>query len=328
MRILKNKDIKTNILKKLNVGIIGFGNQARAQALNLKDSNIKVTIGLRKDSESISLAKDEGFNVVLIRELVISSDLICILIPDENIQSLFDEIKSELRSNQTLLFSHGYAVHFKEIKIPKNINVILVAPSGSGKMVREKFINDSGVPNLIAINQDLSGKSRDIALEYSRAIGGGRVGIIESSFEEEVVSDLFGEQVLLTGGIPTLIRESFKVLLEHGCRPEVAWLVCYYEVKSIVDSFHDIGLDSLNSIISNIAEYGGYTRGKKIINDTSISNMNEIIDSIKNGKFNKEWNEEIASKFKNLDMSRKKVKKETINEVTSKMLESIKNKKS
>ena len=328
MKILTNKNIKTRILNEMNIGIIGYGNQARAQALNLKDSNIKVTIGLRKDSLSTSLAIEDGFNVVLIRELVISSDLICILIPDENIQSLFDEIKSELKINQTILFSHGYAVHFKEIEIPNYINVILVAPSGSGKMVREKFVNNSGVPNLIAVEQDHSGQSRDIALEYSRAIGGGRVGIIESTFEEEVVTDLFGEQVLLTGGIPVLIRESFKVLLNKGYRPEVAWLVCYYEVKSIVDSFHDIGLDSLNSIISNIAEYGGYTRGKKIINETSIKNMNEIIDSIKSGEFTKEWNREIDSKFKILDENRKKNKKEVINEVTSIMLESINNKKS
>ena len=328
MKILTNKNIKTRILNEMNIGIIGYGNQARAQALNLKDSNIKVTIGLRKDSLSTSLAIEDGFNVVLIRELVISSDLICILIPDENIQSLFDEIKSELKINQTILFSHGYAVHFKEIEIPNYINVILVAPSGSGKMVREKFVNNSGVPNLIAVEQDHSGQSRDIALEYSRAIGGGRVGIIESTFEEEVVTDLFGEQVLLTGGIPELIRESFKVLLNKGYRPEVAWLVCYYEVKSIVDSFHDIGLDSLNSIISNIAEYGGYTRGKKIINETSIKNMNEIINSIKSGEFTKEWNREIDSKFKILDENRKKNKKEVINEVTSIMLESINNKKS
>ena len=328
MKILTNKNIKTRILNEMNIGIIGYGNQARAQALNLKESNIKVTIGLRKDSLSTSLAIEDGFNVVLIRELVTSSDLICILIPDENIQSLFDEIKSELKINQTILFSHGYAVHFKEIEIPNYINVILVAPSGSGKMVREKFVNNSGVPNLIAVEQDHSGQSRDIALEYSRAIGGGRVGIIESTFEEEVVTDLFGEQVLLTGGIPELIRESFKVLLNKGYRPEVAWLVCYYEVKSIVDSFHDIGLDSLNSIISNIAEYGGYTRGKKIINETSIKNMNEIIDSIKSGEFTKEWNREIDSKFKILDENRKKNKKEVINEITSIMLESINNKKS
>ena len=328
MKILTNKNIKTRVLNEMNIGIIGYGNQARAQALNLKESNIKVTIGLRKDSLSTSLAIEDGFNVVLIRELVISSDLICILIPDENIQSLFDEIKSELKINQTILFSHGYAVHFKEIEIPNYINVILVAPSGSGKMVREKFVNNSGVPNLIAVEQDHSGQSRDIALEYSRAIGGGRVGIIESTFEEEVVTDLFGEQVLLTGGIPELIRESFKVLLNKGYRPEVAWLVCYYEVKSIVDSFHDIGLDSLNSIISNIAEYGGYTRGKKIINETSIKNMNEIIDSIKSGEFTKEWNREIDSKFKILDENRKKNKKEVINEITSRMLESINNKKS
>ena len=328
MKILTNKNIKTRILNEMNIGIIGYGNQARAQALNLKESNIKVTIGLRKDSLSTSLAIEDGFNVVLIRELVTSSDLICILIPDENIQSLFDEIKSELKINQTILFSHGYAVHFKEIEIPNYINVILVAPSGSGKMVREKFVNNSGVPNLIAVEQDHSGQSRDIALEYSRAIGGGRVGIIESTFEEEVVTDLFGEQVLLTGGIPVLIRESFKVLLNKGYRPEVAWLVCYYEVKSIVDSFHDIGLDSLNSIISNIAEYGGYTRGKKIINETSIKNMNEIIDSIKSGEFTKEWNREIDSKFKILDENRKKNKKEVINEITSIMLESINNKKS
>ena len=326
-KIFKDKDIKYNLLKSKIVSIIGYGNQGRSQALNLKDSNINVVIALRENSKSIKVAKSDGFKVVSISKAIELSDIISILIPDEEIQVTFNElIKPYLKKGQTLLFAHGYSIFFKEIIVPKFINVLLVAPSGSGKMVRQEFVNGSGVPNLIAVEQDYSKNSLEIALSYSKSIGGTRICAFLSTFEEEVVTDIFGEQVVLTGGIPNIIKQSFNVLLEAGYTPVVAWFVCYYEVKSIVDSFHENGFDFLNKMISNVAEYGGLTRGERLINDDVKNEMKNILSEIKKGKFKKEWDLEKQQQFKLLNEKRKATKKSKIEITTLKML-SILNKK-
>ena len=320
MKLYFDNDIKTNLLKDKKICIIGYGNQGRSQALNIKESGFNVKIALRKNSKSIDKAKNDGFTVCNINQGIRNSDIICFLLPDENIKELFQKKKNIFMKNQTLLFSHGYSVHYDNLSIQKFLNIILVAPSGSGKMLRSSYKDGSGIPNLFAVHNDYSKNSRNIALEYSKAIGGGKVGICETTFEEEVETDLFGEQVILTGGIPMLIRKSFNVLVKEGYNPIVAWLVCYYEVKSIVDSFHDIGLKQLNSIISNIAEYGGYTSGKLVINDVTESNIKKILDNIKNGNFKKEWNDEVKSKFEITKKERKILSDEDITSITKLML--------
>ena len=211
-KVFKDKDINYNLLESKRIAVIGYGNQGRAQALNLKDSGNNVIIGLRENSENIKLAKLDGFEVFSISKAIELSVLASILIPDEEIKNVFDNtIKAYLKKGQSLLFSHGYAVFFKEIEIPDFVNVLLVAPSGSGKMVREEFVNGKGVPNLIAVDQDYTKNSLEIALSYSKSIGGTRLCAFLSTFEEEVITDIFGEQVVLTGGIPSIIKESFNV---------------------------------------------------------------------------------------------------------------------
>jgi len=327
-KIFKDKDINYNLLQSKTIAIIGYGNQGKAQALNLKDSSINVIIALRANSKSIKLAQSDGFEVFSIPKAIQLSDIICILIPDEEIQSTFNNtIKSYLRKDQSLLFAHGYSVFFKEITIPDFVNVLLVAPSGSGKMVREEFINGRGVPNLIAVDQDYSKNSLEIALSYSKSIGGTRICAFLSTFEEEVVTDIFGEQVVLTGGIPSIIKESFNVLLEDGYSPIVAWFVCYYEVKSIIDSFHDNGFNFLNKMISNVAEYGGLTRGERLINNGVKNEMKKILSEIKNGEFKSEWDLEKKEQFSLLNKKRELTKKTDIEKITLKMLSILNEKK-
>lgn len=326
-KIFKDKDIKQDVLVSKKIAVIGYGNQGKAQALNLKDSNKDVFIGLRHGSPNIEEAKSDGFETMNISKAIKKSDLVCLLIPDEEIKTVFNEqVKPYLRNGQCLLFAHGYAVHFNEINIPNFIDVILVAPSGSGKMVRDEFIAGRGVPNLIAIDQDYTKNSLEIALSYSKSIGGTRVCAFLSTFEEEVVTDIFGEQVVLTGAIPSIIRESFNVLLEAGYSPISAWFVCYYEVKSIIDSFHNHGFSFLNDIISNIAEYGGLTRGEKLVNHDVKNEMKHILNQIENGSFKNEWDLEKKQKFKLLNEKRNHIKKSEIEIITLKML-SLLNKK-
>ena len=321
-KIYKEQDVLENLLNDKIVGMIGYGNQGRAQALNLKDSGIKTIIGLRKASKSKVQGKKDGFsNILSIEELVDKSDLICFMVPDEEIPELFLRIvKKRLRPKQTLVFSHGYCVHFKKIDIPNFVNVIMVAPSGAGKIVRQKYLNNSGVPNLLAVHQDYTKTAFQIALSYSKGIGGTRVGSFVSTFEEETVTDIFGEQAILTGGIPALMRNSFDVLVESGYSPIVAWFVCYYEVKSIIDLFHQDGFEFLNKSISNLAEYGGLTRGDFLIDRQMKSKMKTMLKEIKSGKFESEWDNEKNNGSLLLEDKRAKVKDSKIEKMNKKML--------
>ena len=325
--VYKDKDISKNLLLGKTIGIIGYGNQGRAQALNLKDSGLDVIIGLRSNSKSQDLAIKDGFNkVVTIETLVKESDIICCLIPDEQIPNLFsNQIKSNLKIGQTLLFSHGYSIHFNYLSVPDFVNVILVAPSGSGLMVRKEYKEKRGVPNLIAVHQDYTKTALDIALSYSMSIGGTKIGAFLSTFEEETITDIFGEQAILTGGLPQLIQKSFNTLVESGYSPAISWLVCYYEVKSIIDSFHNQGFEFLSDSISNLAEYGGVTRGERLIDKKVDSQMKEILDEIKNGVFEKEWKIEKENNYKTLKNNKAKIKKSKIEKTTKAMLKIIKN---
>ena len=318
IKVYKDEDVSKNHLVDKTIGIIGYGNQGRAQALNLRDSKLDVIIGLREGSLSKKKAESDNFKVYSIDELIENSDIISFLIPDEQIPSIFSNLK--FKKGQAVLFSHGYSIHFNQIVPPDFVDVILVAPSGSGVMLRKEYLRDKGIPSLIAVDKDYSGNAFNIALSYSKGLGSTRSGAFLSTFSEETITDIFGEQVILTGSIPKIIQESFNVLLESGYSPAVAWLVCYYEVKSIIDSFHEKGLDFLNQAISNLAEYGGDTRGKRIIDQESKNKMKQILKEIEDGSFKKEWEEEKNNNYKALYKNRESIKNSRIEKITKEML--------
>ncbi len=283
-------DTSLELIKSKIVGIIGFGNQGKAQALNLKDSGVQVRIGLRDGSSSRKDAVRYGFDCYLIEELVVNCNFISILIPDQDIKDVYLKfIEPNLKEGDTILFSHGYNIHYSLIAPPKFINVILSAPSGAGTEVRQNYIDNKGIPGLVAVNVDYTGNSFNLALSYSMAIGLTRFGVFETSFKEETETDLFGEQAVLVGGVPSLIKAAFQVLIDSGYSPITSWLVCYYELKTIVDMFHSKGFNFMGKAISDTAEYGGLTRGSMLINDDVVGEMKRILNDIQNGSFHKEW---------------------------------------
>ena len=315
--IYKDKDVQNNYLKGKKIGIIGYGNQGRAQALNLYDKKIEIKIGLRQKSQSNDIVKQDGLEYLEISNLVKWADLISILIPDDVMSEVFNlKIKPYLRKKHIILFSHGFNIYYKKIVTPDYVDVILVAPNGPGKLVREKFLLGSGVPNLLAVHNDYSNQAFEIALSYSFFIGGTKVGAFKSTFKEECETDLFGEQVVLCGGIPKLIRMSFNTLVESGYQPVVAWFVCFYEVKMIVDLFFEKGFDYMNEAISDTAEFGGYKIGDMII-DKEISNkMQLVLKNIQSGNFNKEWSQESKMGYRELMKMRKKERNSLIEKTT------------
>ena len=318
-QIIFNKDVQSNFLLDKKIGIIGYGNQGRAQALNLKDSGYEVKIGLRDSSKSIKECQNDELDFVDIFDLVSSSDIICLLVPDAEMSNVYNSyIENNLSSGQTLLFSHGYAIHYNVITPPDYIDVVMVAPSGGGSVVRDSYVKGSGVPNLLAVYNDFSGISNDIVKEYSKAIGGTRAGSFFSTFSEETETDLFGEQSILTGCIPYIINSSFKVLLEHGYSPIVAWFVCYYELKTIVDLFHDKGIDYLYNSISDTAKYGGMIKGRFLLDNQFEKKLHILLSDIKNGKFHEEL---TSNNRQSLDESEFK----ELNSVSSQLLKILKN---
>jgi len=288
--IVLNDHVDIDILNDKKISIIGYGNQGRAQALNLHDSGINVCVGLRASSSSNKIAQNDGLITLSIKNAVKEADVISVLISDKHISQVWEKlIFPNLKEGQTILFSHGYNVHYKLIKIPDNVNVVMVAPSGGGNLVREEFKNGRGVPTLLAVHQDYTGVSDEIIKAYSKAIGGTRVCAFYSTFKEETETDLFGEQAILTGGIPYMINKSFKVLLEAGYSPIVAWFVCYYELKTIIDLFHKNGFEYLYKAISDTARYGGVEKGKFLMDDDMEKKLKTMLDDIQTGKFHKEF---------------------------------------
>ena len=321
-KIYNDKNVKNILTKK--VGIIGYGNQGRAQALNLYDSGIDVCIGLQNKSKSKDLVNQENLSSMPIKELVKEFEVISILIPDQNINRVFEnEISPYLKKGQSIIFAHGYNIHYKIIKPPTFVDIILVAPSGPGAELRKQYIKGYGIPGLFSIYQDYSKEAHEIALSYSKAIGLTRVGLFETTFKEETETDLFGEQVLLTGGIPKLIQAAFMTLINDGYSPAVAWLVCYYEIKTIVNLFHSKGFEYMNRSISDTAEYGGITRGDRIINQKTKNEMKIILEEIKSNDFFKEWSQETDNGSKKLLELRKSEKNMLINKIGEIMLKNI-----
>jgi ketol-acid reductoisomerase len=275
-------------------------------ALNLKDSGLKVVVGLYKKSKSREVAKKLGFEVMDTAEAVKAADVIFVATPDTVIPSVYEkDIAPNLKKGKTLLFSHGFAVHFKTITPPKDIDVILVAPKGPGHTVRSQFVDGKGVPGLIAIHQDVSGKAHETALAWARGIGCTRAGVYETNFREETVTDLFGEQCVLCGGASALVKAGFEVLVEAGYQPEMAYFECLHELKLIVDLMNESGIAGMRFSISETAEYGDVTVGPKIIDGSVKKRMAAQLKAIENGKFAKEWTAEFAGGNKNFNAIRK-----------------------
>jgi ketol-acid reductoisomerase len=292
-KIYYDQDVKKEYLKGKTVAVIGYGNQGRAQALNLHDSGIKVIIGAapRDKYPDWNNAEKDGLRAMSIGEAAKIADIIQILIPDEIQAKVYYEegIDKNLQEGDVLMFSHGFNIHFGQIVPPPNIDVIMVAPKGPGTLVREMYVQGKGVPNLIAIYQDYSGKAREIGLAYSQAIGGTRAGTIETTFKEETETDLFGEQVILCGGVTSLIQASFNVLVEEGYQPEIAYFECLHELKLIVDLIYKGGITHMRDCVSNTAEYGDLKIGKRIVTEETKKEMKKILTEIQNGEFAKDW---------------------------------------
>ena len=289
-KIYYDKDSNKNILKNRLIAIIGYGSQGHAQAQNLRDSGSNVIVSDLPDSDNYFLAKKHGFKPKSAEEASREADIIQILIPDE-IQSkiYYREIEKNMTKGKALVFSHGFNIHFGQIKPPSNIDVFMVAPKGPGHLVRRMYEEHGGVPALIAVEQDTTNQAKELALAYACGIGAGKAGIIETTFKEETETDLFGEQAVLCGGLTELIRAGFDTLVEAGYKPEIAYFECLHEMKLIVDLIYEGGISNMRNSISDTAEYGDLTRGKRIVTEETRKEMRKILDEIKTGQFAREW---------------------------------------
>jgi len=290
IKIYYDEDANLEDLKEKTIGIIGYGNQGNAQAQNLRDSGMKVIVADIKESLNWRKAKESNFIVKEVKEVTKEADIIQILVPDESQGELYKkDISPYLKKGKTLGFSHGFNIHFNQIVPPPDVDVFMVAPKGPGSLLRKMYVDKKGVPCLIAIQQNASGLAKNMALAYAKGIGGTRAGVIETSFKEETETDLFGEQVVLCGGVTALIKAGFEVLVEAGYQPEMAYFECLNELKLIVDLIYEGGLSKMRSDISNTAEYGDLTRGPRIITEKTKEEMRKILKEIQSGEFAREW---------------------------------------
>jgi len=295
-----DKDVSLDPIKDLTIAVLGYGIQGSAQASNMKDSGIKVIVGLRKGGKSWSKAESEGHDVMTIMDAVKQSDIIHILIPDMEQENTFkNEIKPFLSENKTISFSHGAAIHWKWIEYPDNVDIVMVAPKGPGQRVRELYQEGFGIPSLVAVHQDYSKKAWDKVLAMAKAIGSTRPGVIETNFREEVETDWFGEQADLCGGVHNMVIKSFETLVEAGYQPEIAYFECLHELKLITDLIQRYGITGMYNRVSETARYGGLTRGKRVIDANSKNKMKEILSEIQSGQFAKEWVENYKKDSKN-----------------------------
>ncbi len=293
MPMYYDADADLDLLSGKTVAVIGYGSQGHAHALNLRDSGVSVVVGLRAGSSSIEAARQEGLEVLPPAEAAARGDLVMILAPDEHQARLFaDDIAGGLGAGDALLFAHGFSIHFGQIVPPQGVDVLMVAPKGPGHLVRRTYAEGAGTPALMAVQQDASGNARELALAYAKGIGCTRAGVIETSFAEETETDLFGEQVVLCGGLTELVRAGFDTLVEAGYNPDLAYFECLHELKLIVDLMYEKGISGMRYSISNTAEYGDLTRGRRIITDETRAEMRRILAEIQTGRFAKEWLEE------------------------------------
>lgn len=290
MNIYYDKDCDLSIIKGKKVAIIGYGSQGHAHANNLKDSGVDVVVGLRAGSSSAAKAEASGLKVSAVGDAVKVADVVMILAPDEHQASLYrEEIAPNIKKGAALAFAHGFNIHFGQIEPRVDLDVIMIAPKGPGHLVRSTYKQGGGVPSLIAVHQDASGKAKEIALSYASANGGGRAGVIETTYKEETETDLFGEQAVLCGGATALVQAGFETLTEAGYAPEMAYFECLHELKLIVDLMYEGGIANMRYSISNTAEYGDLTRGPRIITEQTKAEMKRILTEIQNGEFAREF---------------------------------------
>jgi ketol-acid reductoisomerase len=299
MKLYSRKDVDKKALKGAQIAVLGYGSQGRAHALNLKDSGFKVVVGLRKGGDSWKKAKRDGLMVAEPAEAVANADLVAMLVPDMAQKSLYATIKDSLKKNAVLLFAHGFNIHFKQIKARKDLDVVLIAPKGPGGLVRRQYQQGYGVPCLIAVAQDATGKAHAKALAYADGIGGTRGGVLDTNFAEETETDLFGEQAVLCGGATELVVKGWETLVEAGYQPEVAYYECLHELKLIVDLLHEGGITKMHKYISDTAKYGDLTRGPRVVTERTKNEMRKILKEIQTGKFARQWIQETESGAKN-----------------------------
>ena len=320
MNIYYDKDADLSLIQGRQVAIIGYGSQGHAHANNLSDSGVGVTVGLREGSASIAKAEAAGLTVKPIAAAVEGADLVMVLAPDEHQAGLYEqEIAPHLKTGAALAFAHGFNIHFEQILPSAELDVIMIAPKGPGHLVRATYSGGGGVPALIAIYQDASGQAQEIALAYAAAIGAGRAGVIETSFKEETETDLFGEQVVLCGGLTALIEAGYETLIEAGYAPEMAYFECLHETKLIVDLLYEGGIANMRYSISNTAEYGDLTRGPRVITDATRREMKKILAEIQNGEFAREFIQENRSGAAVLKARRRRSREHNIEVVGQKL---------
>jgi ketol-acid reductoisomerase len=306
MKVFYDKDADLSIIRGKKVAIVGYGSQGHAHALNLKDSGVNVTVALREGSASAAKAKNAGLAVKDIPAAVKDADLVMVLAPDEHQRKIYAEsIEPNLKKGATLAFAHGFNIHYKFIVPRADLDVIMIAPKAPGHTVRNEFTKGGGIPDLIAVFQNASGKARETALSYASAIGGGRTGIIETTFKDETETDLFGEQAVLCGGCVELVKAGFDTLVKAGYAPEMAYFECLHELKLIVDLMYEGGIANMNYSISNNAEFGEYVTGPKVINDQSRAAMQEALKNIQNGEYAKRFIAEGTSNYPEMTKFRK-----------------------
>lgn len=299
-KVYTNRDADLRVLKNKTLGVIGYGSQGHAHALNLKDSGMKVLIGLYPKSKSIRVARRQGFEVCSNAEVVERADVIMIAVPDMKQAEVYEnDVRPNLKRGKTLLFSHGFCIHFGLIKPPRGIDVIMVAPKGPGQVVRRQYTEGRGVPALIAIAKGSSRNAKKVALAWAKGVGGTRAGVIQTSFREETETDLFGEQVVLCGGTSALITAGFETLVEAGYQPEMAYFECLHELKLIVDMIAESGISGMRFTISETAKWGDVSKGPRIINQQSRRTMKTLLKEIQSGKFAREWVKEYQGGLKN-----------------------------
>ncbi len=316
MKVFYDSDADQGLIRRKRVAVIGFGSQGHAHAGNLQDSGVDVVVGLRKGSVSFEKARKAGIAAASVPEAVASADVVMILVPDELAKSLYEaEIEPNLKEGAAIAFAHGFNIHFGFVSPAADVDAFMVAPKGPGHLVRSTYVDGGGVPCLIAIHQDPSGTTRDIAISYASAIGGGRAGVIETTFREETETDLFGEQTVLCGGVTSLIEAGYDTLVDAGYAPEMAYFECLHELKLIVDLIYEGGIENMRYSVSNTAEFGDLTRGPRIVNDDTRKEMRRVLSEIQSGEFAKEWMAENAAGCERFNGLRKKSSGRGIEEV-------------